>query len=75
MKKSKLELFLEEEIKYILENVVEQEDYEKMKDKEHLENFIKANLLNKIYNVVDKLIVVEFDEYKDRYKEELYDEN
>ena len=75
MKKSKLELFLEEEIKYILENVVEQEDYEKMKDKEHLENFIKDNLLNKIYSVVDKLIVVEFDEYKDRCKGELYDEN
>lgn len=75
MKKSKAELFLEEEIKYILENVVEQEEYEKMKDKEHLENFIKTNLLNKIYSVVDKLIVVEFDEYKDRYKGELYDEN
>ena len=44
MKKSKLELFLEEEIKYILENVVEQEDYEKMIDKEHLEKFIKEKL-------------------------------
>lgn len=69
MKKSKAELFLEEEIKYILENVIEQEEYEKMKDKEHLEDFIKDNLLNKIYSIVDKLIVVEFDEYKDRCKE------
>ena len=71
MKKSKAELFLEEEIKYILENVIEQEEYEKMKDKEHLEDFIKDNLLNKIYSIVDKLIVVEFDEYKDRCKEEI----
>ena len=71
MKKSKVELFLEEEIKYILENVIEQEEYEKMKDKEHLEDFIKDNLLNKIYSIVDKLIVVEFDEYKDRCKEEI----
>lgn len=75
MKKSKLELFLEEEIKYILENVVEQEDYEKMIDKEHLEKYIKIRLLNKTYNIVDKLIVEEFEEYKDRYKGVLYNES
>lgn len=75
MEKSKLELFLEEEIKYILENVVEQEDYEKMIDKEHLEKFIKVRLLNKTYSIVDKLIVEEFEEYKSRFEGVLYNEN
>lgn len=68
MRKSILELFLEDEIDFILENVIDKEELEKIKDKEHLKKFIKARLLVLLYSFTDEKIVDEFDEYKSRFE-------
>lgn len=75
MRKSILELFLEDEIDFILENVIDKEELEKIKDKEHLKKFIKARLLVLLYSFTDEKIVDEFDEYKSRFEGVLYNEN
>ena len=75
MKKSKLELFLEDEIDYVLENVVDKEELEKIKDKEHLKKFIESKLLVLLYSFTDEKIVDELEEYKSRFEGVLYNEN
>lgn len=74
MKKSKLELFLEDEIDYVLENVVDKEELEKVQDMEHLKKFIESKLLVLLYSFTDEKIVDEFDDYKSRFEGVLYNE-
>ena len=67
MNKSKAELFLEDEIQYMMENVIEWDEYKKIKDKQHLKKYIKVKLLNVLYRFVDDKIEEEFENYKELF--------
>lgn len=75
MEKSELEILLDNEIQYAIENWLDWEEYKQVKDKKLLKNYIREQLLYKVYRFINDNIESEFNYYVENYKEVVKNEN
>lgn len=75
MEKSELEILLDNEIQYAIENWLDWEKYKQVKDKKLLKNYIREQMLYKVYRFINDNIENEFEYYVENYKEVVKDEN